>query len=87
MTSLTEKAEGIIKDPHFIHSAGIGLGAMLLVRYMNKDKTSAPPAQIVQLATKPRNTQLIVAVGATALAYYYMVNYGHSFPPKNKLVV
>ena len=84
MTSLTEKAEDIIKDPHFMHSAGIGLSAMLLVRYMNKNQPEAPPAQIVQLASKPRNTQLIVAVGATVLAYYYMNQFGHSFPPEKK---
>lgn len=84
MTSLTEKAEDILKDPHFMHSAGIGLGAMLLVRYINKNQPEAPPPQIVQLAVKPRNTQLIVAVGATAFAYYYMSQYGHSFPPEKK---
>ena len=41
MTSLTEKAEDIIKDPHFMHSAGIGLSAMLLVGYMNKNQPEA----------------------------------------------
>ena len=84
MTSLTEKAEDILKDPHFMHSAGIGLGAMLFVRYMNKNQPEAPAPQIVQIASKPRNTQLIVAVGATALAYYYMNQFGHSFPPEKK---
>jgi hypothetical protein len=54
---------------------------LVVVKVLNKNKDQAPPPQIVQLASKPRNTQLIVGIGVAGLAYYYMSQYGHSFPP------
>lgn len=83
MFSLTEKAEAILKDPHLIHAVGVGVGALVVVKMMNRNKDQPSPPQIVQLASKPRNTQLIVAVGVAGLAYVYMSQYGHRSPHRN----
>jgi hypothetical protein len=76
---MTDKIEGI--DPHFYHSVGLGISALLFVKYMERGTEVLPPAQIVQLYSKPPNKQLIVGIGVVGVAYYWMKTYGHSLGP------
>jgi hypothetical protein len=76
---LEEQAQAILDDPHFYHSVGLGLGAMVLAKMAKRGQPAGPPPQVVQIYTKPRNKALLLAVGTAGVAYWYMKVYNHSF--------
>ena len=78
--SLTDKAQRFLDDPHFYHSVGLGLGAMVLAKMAKRGQPAGQAPQVVQIYTKPRNTQLLLAVGTAGAAYWYMRNFEHRLP-------
>lgn len=55
----------VLQDPHFYHSLGIGASTALITRYY------APES----------NRSFLYGGVATAIAYWYMVTWGHGLPP------
>jgi hypothetical protein len=83
MEDITAKTSEILKDPMFLHAVALGGVAFGLTKYMEQGKPKAPAPQLVQIASKPRNTKLLFTLAVIGGSYYYMTLYGHSLPGKN----
>ena len=80
MDDVKEKANHVLKDPHFTHAIALGCVAFLLTKYLETGKPQAPAPQVVQIASKPRNTKLLVTLGVIGASYYYMSRFGYNLP-------
>ncbi len=80
MEDITQKASEILADPHFLHAVALGGVAFGLTKYIEAGKPVPPAAQLVQIASKPRNTKLLVTLGVIGASYFYMSQYGHGLP-------
>jgi len=80
MEDITAKTSEILKDPHFMHAVALGGFAFGLTKYMEQGKPLPPAPQLVQIASKPRNTKLLVTLAVIGGSYYYMTQFGHNLP-------
>jgi hypothetical protein len=79
MEDITQKASAVLKDPMFLHAVGFGGVAFGITKYLEQGKPLPPSPQVVQIASKPRNTKLLVTLGVIGASYWYMSVYNHSF--------
>jgi hypothetical protein len=77
---MEEQAQAKLDDPHFYHSVGLGLGAMVLAKMVKRGQPAGQPPQVVQIYQQPRNKALLLAVATAGMAYWYMNKYGHGLP-------
>jgi hypothetical protein len=80
MEDITSKANAILKDPMFLHAVGFGGVAFGITKYLETGKPLPPAPQVVQIASKPRNSKLLVTLGVIGASYWYMSKYGHNLP-------
>jgi hypothetical protein len=80
MEDIENKISSVVNNEHFPHALGLGAVAFGVTKYMEKRQKPPPAPQLVQIASTPRNTTLIVTLGVIIGSYMYMSKYGHNLP-------
>ena len=61
--SITEKLTEMVASPHLKHAGALGLGSVLITKYLEKGKPQ-----------EGTNKQLMVGLGVFGVSFYWMYN-------------